>query len=64
MEATLKPSDLEEFLKCIGLSQYTGLIHGQGYQNIGDLFLLSTDDLDNVHIMDQYERRKILSSGK
>lgn len=64
MEATLEPSSLEEFLDCIGLSRYTKTIKGQGYENLGDLFLLSTQDLDSVHIMDQDERRSILSASK
>ena len=57
-----RPGSVEEFLQHLGLFHRNNLLRGQGYENLGDLFLLSTEDLSSF--MDQQEIVAILSAGK
>ena len=54
---------LETFLNHIDLIKYKELLHGQGYKEEIDIFLLNEMDLNNVHIMDPTDRNTILNAG-
>lgn len=56
-------ASVHSFLKDLNLENYASLLIGQGYFDEQDLFLLTSKDLDSVHIMDRTERSTILNAG-
>ncbi|XP_028391801.1 uncharacterized protein LOC114516499 [Dendronephthya gigantea] len=55
-------ASVHSFLKDINLENYASLLIGQGYFDEQDIFLLTSEDLDAVHIMDHAERSTILNA--
>lgn len=55
---------MENFLQNINLSKYNRLFSGQGYENLGDIFNLDSEDLNMVYIDNGTERNAILNAGK
>ena len=55
---------MENFLQNINLSKYNRLFFGQGYENLGDIFNLDSEDLNMVYIDNGTERNAILNAGK
>ncbi|XP_046842267.1 uncharacterized protein LOC124436395 [Xenia sp. Carnegie-2017] len=53
---------MENFLQNINLSKYNRLFSGQGYENLGDIFNLDSEDLNMVYIDNGTERNAILNA--